>query len=69
MLHEMNVIDNPTIRESIKCDIITLIINIKQKFGLGLSKKAEKMQGANSAGEAKEVRWTDQLAEELHKPV
>ena len=56
MLEEMNSIQNPTQREINERKIIEPIISPKAKFGLGVKKKIP----AN-------LKWTDQLANELHK--
>jgi Phospholipase A2-like domain len=57
MVSELNEIPNPTIRERVERAVIKPILSTKANFGLGLSKKS------------KNLKWTDELADELHKPV
>ena len=42
--------------------IVTPILSTKEKFGLGFKK-------AQGPKKSQNLRWTDALAEELHKPV
>ena len=63
MLEEMNSIQNPTQREINERKIIEPIISAKAKFGLGVVKPALKKKIPTN------LKWTDQLANELHKPV
>ena len=50
MLASLNTIPNSTTRERLNCSIVGPIIGTKVRFGLGVNKN---------------VRWTDELAEEL----
>jgi len=54
MLDELKAIPNPTPAEKRHSHIAETIIRMKESLGWGLEKK---------------VCWTDELAEELHKPV
>ncbi|VDI33805.1 Hypothetical predicted protein [Mytilus galloprovincialis] len=54
MLASLDAIPNPTARESFERGIVKPIIGTKARFGLGVGEK--------------KVRWSDELAEELHKP-
>ncbi len=56
----MDAIKDPTLRERIERSIIKPIISTKAKFGLGYNEKKIV---------AKELKWTDQLADKLHRPV
>ena len=58
MLNELNEIVNPTLRERIDKSIVGKLINAKVNFGLGAPIKAKKI-----------LKFTDELAEELYKPV
>ena len=58
MLDELSGIVNPTLRERIDKAIVERLINTKVNFGLGASIKAKKI-----------LTFTDELAEELYKPV
>ena len=58
MFGELNEIVNPTIRERIDKLIVRKLINAKVNFGLGAPIKANKI-----------LNFTDDLAEELYKPV
>ena len=58
MLGELNEIVNPTLRERIDKSIVGKLINAKVNFGLGAPIKAKKI-----------LIFTDDLAEELYKPV
>ena len=58
LLDELNEIVNPTLRERIDKSIIGKLINAKVNFGFGASTKAKKI-----------LKFTDEVAEELHKPV
>ena len=61
MLGELNGIVNPTLRERIDKSIVGKLINAfnaKVNFGLGAPMKAKKI-----------LQFTDELAEELYKPV
>jgi len=53
MVRELDQITNPSLREMLERGLVSNLINAKAKFGLGLAS----------------IKWTDQLAEELHKPV
>jgi hypothetical protein len=55
----VRTIKDPTMRERVERTFIKPIINTKQKFGLGSKKNSTE----------KETKWTNELAEELHKPV
>ena len=55
MIQEMDAIKDPTLRERVERGIIRPIINAKQKFGMGVKKSP--------------IKWSDELAKELHKPV
>ena len=55
MLASLDAMPNPTARERMDRSIVRPIIGTKARFGLGVGKK--------------KVRWSDELAEELHKPV
>ena len=57
MLKELGEITDPSLRERLDRGLVSNLIKAKVNLGLGL-KKLEKA-----------VKWTDQLAEELHKPV
>ena len=61
MANQLNSIPNPTLREQMERAIVTPILGSKEKFGLGVKKAGDK--------KAKNLKWTDELAEELHKPV
>ena len=56
MLGELNGIVNPTLRERIDKSIVGKLINAKVNFGLGVLLN-------------KNLKFTNELAEELHKPV
>ena len=43
MIEEMDAIKDPTMRERVERGIIRPIINAKQKFGMGVKKKSDKM--------------------------
>ena len=58
MLDELNGIVNPTLRERIDKSIVGKFINAKVNFGMGAPIKAKKI-----------LKFTDELAEELYKPV
>ena len=58
MLGELSGIVNPTLRERINKAIVEKLINAKVNFGLGVPIKAKKI-----------LKFTDDLAEELYKPV
>ena len=58
MLGELNVIVNPTLRETIDKSIVGKLINAKVNFGLGAPIKAKTI-----------LQFTDELAEELNKTV
>ena len=58
MLDELNGIVNQTLRENIDKSIVEKLINAKVNFGLGVPMKAKKI-----------LKFTDELAEELYKPV
>ena len=58
MLGELSGIVNPTLRERIDKAIVGKLINAKVNFGLGATIKAKKI-----------LKFTDDLAEELHKPI
>ena len=57
MLGELNGILNPTLTEIIDKAIVGKVINAKLNFGFGVHIKANKI-----------LKFTDDLAEELHKP-
>ena len=57
MIGELNGIVNPTLRERIDKSIVGKHIKAKVKFGLGAPIKGKKQ------------KFTDELAEELYKPV
>ena len=61
MVDELNKIPNPTFRERVERAIVKPILSTKANLGLGLA-------SSDSKSDLK-VKWTDQLAEELHKPV
>jgi hypothetical protein len=78
MLSELDSISDPTARERIERAIIKPIISTKRRFGLGVKpanfRKAAFNRGLSEVRPAAlndehEVRWTDKLADELHKPV
>ena len=58
MLRELGDIANTTLRERLDRGIVRNLINAKVNMGLGLKKIPDR----------EPVKWTDQLAEELHKP-
>ena len=58
MLRELNEITNPSLRERLDRGIVKNLINAKVNLGLGIKKAARDP-----------IKWTDKLAEELHKPV
>ena len=58
MLGELNGIVNPTLRERIDKSMVGKLINAKVNFGLGAPIKAKKI-----------LKFTDDLTEELFKPV
>jgi len=55
MLTDLDGIFNPTLRERMERGVVSKIIRTKKHFGWGLKND--------------NVIWTDQLANELHKPV
>ena len=57
MFRELDDITNPTLRERLDRGIVRNLINAKVKMGLGLKKIPDR----------EPLKWTDQLAEELHK--
>ncbi|XP_065645837.1 uncharacterized protein LOC136076292 [Hydra vulgaris] len=69
MIEEMDSIKNPTIRERIERGIIKPIISSKAKFGLGFENTQKKLQSISEKDKEKNVKWTDELANELHRPV
>ena len=58
ILGELNGIVNQTLRERIDKSIVGKLINAKVNFGLGAPIKAKKI-----------LKFTDEIAEELYKPV
>ena len=54
MLEELDELYNPTLQERMERGVVSKIIRTKKRFGMGLKK---------------DTIWTDQLADELHKPV
>jgi len=56
MVNELNNIPNPTLRERVERAIVKPVLSTKANLGLGL--------GVNTT-----PKWTDQLAEELHRPI
>ena len=56
MLGELNGIVNPTLRERIDKSLVGKLINAKVNFGLGHTIKQK-------------LKFTNELAEELHKPI
>ena len=58
MLWELNGIVNSTLRERIDKSIVGKLINAKVNFGLGAPIKANKI-----------LKFTNDLAEELYKPI
>ena len=58
MLDELSGIVHLTLRKRIDKSIVKKLINIKVNFVLGAAIKAQKI-----------LKFTDELAEELHKPV
>ena len=58
MLQDFENIYNPSLRERFEIGLLTTLIKSKVNLGLGL-KKAEKGP----------LKWSDQLAEELGRPV
>jgi len=59
MLRELDDITNPTLSERLDRGTVRNLINAKVNMNLGLKKIPAR----------EPVKWTDQLAEELHKPV
>ena len=59
MVTELNNISNPTIRERIERAIVKPILSTKANLGLGLASSDSKTP----------PKWTDKLADELHRPV
>ena len=59
MLRELNEITNPSLRERLDRGIVKNLINAKVNLGLGIKKNAARDP----------IKWTDKLAEKLHKPV
>ena len=59
MIRELDEITNPTLRERLERSLVRNLINTKAHFGLGVRKKTADVP----------LKWTDKLAEELHKPV
>jgi len=59
MLTELNGIYNPTLRERMERGVVSTIIGTKKRFGWGL-KNNNTISG---------ITWSDQLADELHKPI
>jgi len=57
MLRELDDITNPTLRERLDRGKVRNLINAKVSMGLGLKNP-----------DREPVKWTDHLAEELHKP-
>jgi len=57
MLRELDDITIPTLSERLDRDIVRNLINAKVNMGIGLQNP-----------DREPVRWTDQLAEELHEP-
>ena len=58
MLKELGQITDPSLRERLDRGLVSNLIKAKVNIGLGLKKSSKKT-----------VKWTDQLAEELRKPV
>jgi len=56
MVRELDEITNPTLRKTLERGLVRNLINTKANFGLGIKKAAK-------------TKWTDKIAEELHKPV
>ena len=79
MLEEMDSIQNPAQREINERKIIKPIISSKAKFGLGVAKPAtsvakparalKKNSSKKKNDKVRNIKWTDQLANELHNPV
>ena len=63
MLNELNGIVNPTLRERIDKSIVGKLINAKVNFGLGA------LVGCSCKGKRKILKCTDELAEDLNKPL
>ena len=61
MVDELNKISNPMFLERVERAIAKPILSTKANLGLGLA-------SSDSKSDLK-VKWTDQLAKELHKPV
>jgi len=57
MVRQLDEITNPTLRERLDKSIVRNLINAKANFGLGLKKTSRES-----------IKWTDKLAQELHKP-
>src|SRR6218665_3843301 len=62
MVDDLNKIRNPTFRKRVERAIVKPILSTKANLGLGLA-------SSDSKSGLKKVKWTDQFAEELHKPV
>ena len=58
-LTELNGIYNPTLRERMERGVVSTIIGMKKRFGWGLKKNVT-ISG---------IKWSSQLADELHKPI
>ena len=58
MLEELDGISNPTLRERMERGVVSKIIGTRKRFGWGLKKRLDFS-----------ITWTDQLADELHKPI
>ena len=58
LLEELDRIFKPTLRERMEQGVVSKIIGTKKRFGWGLKNDL-----------ISRITWTDQLADELHKPV
>jgi len=61
MANQLNSIPNTTLKQKMERAIVTPILATKEKFGLEFKKPGAK--------KAENLKWTDELAKELHKPV
>ena len=65
MLKELDVLKPKGIREKIDKKLVRAIIGKKRKLGLGIEEKRD----VNDDDNVNDIEWSNELANELHKPV
>lgn len=72
MLQELRLLNPKSVREKIDKKIVQSLIGVKRKFGLGIhhpSTAAAVAATKSKSNNTDIVTWTDELTNELHKPV